>query len=82
MDGPEPGKGLVDEYKANHSSEYLLSESSEEPHHSTRVECHKTNHDERGPQSNPEPEIEEWNSIHVAKIKDDLLKDDGWSSCS
>ena len=81
VDEPEAGKGLVDEYESNYGCEYLLCESGEEFHHSARVECHQTNHEERGPHSNPEPEIEKWNIIRGAEVEDDLFKDDCWSSC-
>ena len=80
MDEPETSKGLVDKYESDDCSEYLLSESSEELHHSTRVECHQAYHEECTPHSNPEPEIEEWNTIREAEIEDDLFKDDSWSS--
>ena len=63
VDGPETDKGLVDEYESNDSCEYLLCESGEEFHHSTRVECHQAYHEEGRPHSNPEPEIEEWNIV-------------------
>ena len=79
---PESGKGLVDEYESNDSSEYLLRESGEELHHSARVERHKTNHKEGRPESNPETEIEEWNPVRGTKIENNLLKDDGRPSGS
>ena len=81
VDEPEAGKGFIDEYESNHSCEYLLGESGEELHHSARVECYQTDHEECGPHSNPEPEIEEWNIIRGAEVEDDLFKDDCWSSC-
>lgn len=81
MDVPEAKKGLVDEYESNDGCEYLLRESGKELHHSTCVERHQAYHEECGPHSNPEPEIEEWNTRRGAEIEDDLFKDDCWSSC-
>ena len=82
VDGPEAGKGLVDEYESDHSREYLLGESGKELHYSTCVECHQASHEECGPHSNPEPEIEEWNTVRGAEVEDDLFKDNSWSRCS
>ena len=80
MDDSEPDKGLVDEYESNDGCEYLLRESGEEFHHSTRVERHQAYHEEGHPHSNLEPEIEEWNIVCGAEIEDNLFKDDCWPS--
>lgn len=82
MDRPQTSKGLVDEYEPHNSCEYLLSEPSEQLHHSTRVESNQPNHKDCGPQSNPESEIEEWDIVHRTEVEDNLLKDNGRSSCS
>ena len=81
VDDPEADERLVDEYESNNSGEYLLGETGEQLHHSTRVERYQANHEECGPHSNPEPEIEEWNIVRGAEVEDNLFKDDCWS-CS
>ena len=80
VDCPETGKCLVDEYEANYGREYLLSEPREQFHNSTSVERNQTDHYYRGPKSNPESEIEEWDIVRGTKVEDNLFKYDCWTS--
>ena len=80
MNLPQLIEGFEDEYKANDNCKDLCCEPCEERSDGTGIEPHQHKHEYGCPRSNPEPEFQERNFMHVAESEDNLFKDEGGAS--